>query len=114
MRAISKVAIPAAMAKLANVCLSAYGVRCSSPAARTAEFQWSRRQLCSLMWPPFTAGNSSGESMRGGESVEGVDHPAGQRDESRHRGRGLPGQLHLTVHVDAADVKNPMVDITSF
>jgi hypothetical protein len=61
-RAISNVAIPAAIAKLANVCRSDYGVRCSNPAALSAGFRASRRQLCRSMCPPFSAGSRSGVS----------------------------------------------------
>ena len=38
-RASSKSETPAAMARLAYVCRSAYGLRCSRPAARTAGVQ---------------------------------------------------------------------------
>lgn len=44
-------------------------MRCSRPAARTAGFQWSRRQLCSDRCPPRSPGNRSGVSRRGGSSA---------------------------------------------
>jgi hypothetical protein len=62
-RAISNVAIPAAIAKLANVCRSDYGVRCSNPAALSAGFRASQRQLCRSVCPPFSAG--AGAACRG-------------------------------------------------
>ena len=44
-------------------------------------------------------------SIRGG-GVERVEHPAGERNEPRHRARRLAGQPHLAVDVDAANVEH--------
>ena len=113
-RAISNVAIPAAIAKLANVCRSAYGPMFQAcgpdggvpvvPAPPVAEVD-------------VLAGRGR-EQQRGvearGEDVQRIDDPAGERDKPGDRPRRLADVFHLAVDIDAADVKNTADDVAPF
>ena len=101
----SNVGMPAAIANAANVCRSAYGGRCSSPAALTAGVHSSRRQSCRFRWPPRAREQQRRIQPRR-QRVEGVE-ARWRSGTALQRTCLLAVQLHLPVRVDAADVDEP-------